>query len=407
MAVKEKIVYVTRDIERALGMAPNEDYLIVTNRTPYGEKIRDEYRDSVILVEPDHGDLLGTADLLRHEKAAAALAVPNSYLLIFKNTARIEPIIREHAWRLLNPPAMTAEKIENKISQVSWLAELEHCLPSHRIQFMKSVAWNGEPFVVQWAHGHTGAGTILVNSEAELNSLKEKFPERRSRITAYVKGPSFTVNAVVTPDGVYAASPSYQITGLPPFTDGPFATVGNDWALAKAILSAEDMQLIKDLVRDLGAKMQKEYWRGLFGIDLIKDAASGKLFLVEVNARQPASVTFESALQEEARRTKSAEGLTTFEAHIAALLGQPLTKPIIEVTDGAQIVQRVTKTVKSVPEDAAGSLELAGYNVVTYPNTEENADLIRIQSTEGIMEKHGEFNGSGKEIMDALKQDVA
>jgi hypothetical protein len=215
------------------------------------------------------------------------------------------------------------------------------------------------------------------------------------------------VNAVVTPDGVYAASPSYQITGLPPFTDGPFATVGNDWALAKAILSAEDMQLIKDLVRDLGAKMQKEYWRGLFGIDLIKDAASGKLFLVEVNARQPASVTFESALQEEARRTKSAEGLTTFEAHIAALLGQPLTKPIIEVTDGAQIVQRVTKTVKSVPEDAAGSLELAGYNVVTYPNTEENADLIRIQSTEGIMEKHGEFNGSGKEIMDALKQDVA
>ena len=34
------IIYIARDIERALGKAPEGDYFIITNRTPYSEDIK-------------------------------------------------------------------------------------------------------------------------------------------------------------------------------------------------------------------------------------------------------------------------------------------------------------------------------------------------------------------------------
>jgi hypothetical protein len=155
------------------------------------------------------------------------------------------------------------------------------------------------------------------------------------------------------------------------------------------------------MIRDIGARMQRDCWRGLFGIDVMRDAATGKMYLIEINARQPASTTFESSLQE-GQRAKGATGITTFEAHISALLGKPLGREIIRIEDGAQIVQRVTRSVESVPEEALGTLELLGYDVTAYPNTEENSDLLRIQSGGGFMAAHGEFNESGVAVRDAL-----
>ncbi|MDE2038221.1 MAG: ATP-grasp domain-containing protein [Patescibacteria group bacterium] len=396
------IVYVSREIERALGMEPCEGYRIVSNRSPYGETVKERFPGFVALVDAPDGAALGTAELIRHpetEKLVGELERSGTQpsILVFKNTARIEPLIREKGWRLLNPPAAASERIENKVSQVQWLGELERRLPPHRLQFMKSVEWRGEPFIVQWAHGHTGAGTILVDSEEALRPLKERFPERRARIARYIDGPSFTVNVVVSPESIEAAGISYQITGLAPFTDSPFTTVGNDWGVVGSLLTGADVDAVRTLVGDLGAKMRAESWRGLFGIDLIKDRSSGELRLIEVNARQPASATFESSLQE-AERAKGADGLTTFEAHIAALSGQPLEKPVIEIAAGAQIVQRVTATVSSVPAGAAAALEKEGFTVVSYGNSKEHEDLLRVQSAGSLMAGHGALNDAGRMI---------
>lgn len=407
MANKRTIIYVTREIERALGMPLSRNYRIITNRTEYGEKVREQYPEFVTLIEDVSGELIGTGDLLKHaetEKLIAALTQGDGVrpdLLVFKNTARIEPLVKERGWSLLNPPAELSERIENKVSQVMWLGELESYLPPHSLQYMKNVKWNGTPFVIQWAHGHTGDGTILIDSEEILKNIQAKFPERRTRVTEYVRGPSFTVNVVVTAENIDVGSISYQITGLAPFTDSRFSTVGNDWGVVKDILTSSDLKTLQSLVEGLGAKMQKENWRGLFGVDLIKDTESKRLLLIEINARQPASSPFESDLQNE-RRKNGADGMTTFEAHIAALLGEPLDKAIIEIEDGAQIIQRVTKDVQTIPEDAVGSLELAGYNVVTYENTKEKADLLRIQSANSIMAGDGAFNAKGKEIADIV-----
>ena len=90
--------------------------------------------------------------------------------------------------------------------------------------------------------------------------------------------------------------------------------------------------------------MSESGWKGLFGIDVIYDEERDQFKLIEINARQPASTTYESQLQSKFRG-HGLTGSTIFEAHLAALTDSPLTEKQIEINDGAQIVQRVTKTV--------------------------------------------------------------
>jgi len=419
---EKKTVYVTREIERALGATPDESYLVVTNRSPYGEKIQKEHPESVFLLDPPAGmandprftgaEPLGTGALIEHlsfkaliDALASKADAPN--ILVFKNTARIEPLIQAGGWHLLNPKASLSEEVENKMSQIEWLGDLGvKYLPEHFIRAAKDIRWEEEPFIVQWGHGHTGDGTMLISSAKELAALQEKFPRRMARVSAYVRGPSFTVNAVVASDKVLISTPSYQITGLPSFTANPFSTIGNDWSATHTFLSNEEVSEIEAMALAIGTKLNISGWRGLFGLDVMRDDERGRIVLIEINARQPASTTFESQLQT-INRKAGIKGLTTFEAHIKALRGEHIDEALIPLNDGSQIVQRVTAVKKDIPAEAIAALEKKGYTVISYPNAEENADLVRIQSSRGIMEGHGKLNARGKEISEALGNPIS
>lgn len=403
------IIYVTREIERALGIVPNPHYLIVSNKTPYGETIKKQYPDFITLIDSGKRELLGTTDLLSHQTTRDLInniqsqtsTIPQ--ILVFKNTLRVESAATANGWKVLNPKSFLAERVENKLSQIRWLGPLAtKYLPSHTAKLAKLIIWKNNPFIVQWAHGHTGDGTLLIRTQEELSSLQAKFPERMARLTTFISGTSFTVNAVVSKDRILMGNVSYQITGMMPFTDNEFSTVGNDWGLAKKILTNTDMQSIQEIVCDIGNKLQKEGWRGLFGIDFIRDNNNKKIFLIEVNARQPASSVFESYLQEKARATGS-QGITTFEAHLGALLDLPIDQNIIGINDGAQIVQRITKGIQGIFDDVVNNLEKKSYQVIAYQNSESNADLLRVQSNESILDGHNTLNQKGREIAEIIR----
>ena len=402
MAQTTKIIYVSREIERALGTEPSPNYHIVSNRTAYGEMVKKQYPDFITLVDCPPNELLGTTDLLNLPETSKLISA-DSRLLVFKNTLRVEAAATANKWQLLNPPASLSERVENKLSQLRWLGPLaQKYLPSHGAKVAKFITWKSDtPFIIQWAHGHTGDGTMVIRTADDLRAVQEKFPERMARVSAFVDGPSFTVNVVVTPERIMMGNVSYQITGLSPFTDKAFSTIGNDWGAAKVFLTSADRKTIETITAEVGQKMQADGWKGLFGIDFMRDK-NGRMYLIEVNARQPASATFESSLQEE-MRANGTRGLTTFEAHLRALLGQPMDQDLIEIADGAQIIQRVTSHVQSVFDDAAKSLEKKGYAVVSYQNTSPNSDLLRIQSPTSIMESHGTFNARGREIAEVIK----
>ncbi len=241
-------------------------------------------------------------------------------VVVFKNNAAIERYCKEHGITLLNPPAELSEKIENKITQVKWLGELASLLPKHEITLVKNILWN-TPYILQWAHSHTGEGTLYVE---DISPIKEKFPEREARITQYIEGPVFTVNVVVG-DKIEIGNISSQITGLQPYTENRFASVGNDWSIPSP------KEEIKEIALKVGERMRAAGWKGLFGIDVVH---GDRVYLLEINARQPASATYESTLQ----KTN-----TIFENHIKALLGEPLHTNT-PITAGKQIIDRRTMT---------------------------------------------------------------
>ncbi len=362
---EKPILYITRDRERAEGIPEDSGFSIISGA---GENTL---------------DLIEKTDLPK-----------GSNIVVFKNSKQIEEIALNRGWNLLNPSAELAERIENKITQIAWLGGFARLLPPHEIKLAKDIVWKKTPFILQWAHSHTGEGTFLISKESELSLLKQKFPEREARITEYIKGPMFTVNIVVSSDKILIGNVSYQITGIAPFTDNPFSTIGNDWSMPATLLTEKTLDEVGALAILIGNKMQEEKWKGLFGIDVVYDEERDQIYLIEINARQPASTTYESQLQTSVKN-HGIPGITIFEAHLMALSDIPITSPLIGINDGAQIIQRVTRDVKSVP---AIHLENAGYKIILYKNTTPNADLARIQSARGIMEAHGKFNTRGKEI---------
>lgn len=375
---KKPVLYITRDRERALGMEEKKGYSIISN---------------------ENNETLDTFDLLKSIRVEKFMKEnPTASILVFQNNSRIERLCKEKGWKLLNPNAELSKKVEEKLSQIEWLNELTNLLPPHKVTKLKNVMWQGEKFVLQFNHSHTGEGTYIIDSEENLGVLVRDFPDREARIAEYIDGPVFTANVVVGNE-ILVGNISYQITGIKPFTDVPFATIGNDWALPYKILKKEEGAEIERMARVIGARLKNDGWLGLFGIDVIQDRETRKIYLLEINARQPASTTFESELQR-----GTGDELTIFEAHIFALLKNSLSNIKIQrINSGAQIVQRVTKNInaKNIKVD---EIELVknGFKMIRYDNTTLNKDLLRVQSKNAFMEAHCKLSKDGLLVRDNI-----
>ncbi len=403
-ALKDKpVLYVARDIERALGLSlPTDGFHIISNSSPYATTLVENIPDTITIVPRGIEDPLDTTDLLESVTAEKSInKQKNPHIVVFKNTLHIERITKAKKWNLINPPAALAREVEEKISQVRWLEEDASLLAEHTIAILKHVHFKNKPLVVKFNHSHTGEGTFLIRSESDLKKIAEKFPERDVRVTTFIEGPVFTLNAVVAKDTdeTFLGNTSYQITGINPFTDLEFSTIGNDWSLPEKVLSSKQQQAIHDMARKVGSRLKNSGWKGLFGIDVIYDPAHDKMHLIEINSRQPASAVFESNLQ---RRVGN--DMTIFEAHLCALLELPLKGAHIQkISGGSQIVQRVTQSgTKTVARDSIHKLRERGYYVAEYENTELNKELVRVQTAKNIMEKHNQLSHTGKEIRDII-----
>lgn len=412
--MKAPTLYVTRDIERATGFASlPADYYIVANVSPYAETMQAKYSEQILLVRSEIP--LDTIDLLEHPATVAyvknivKVCGKKPGIVVFKNTPRIERCVREKGWKLLNPSASLAERLENKITQIASLGSVARFLiPGTHLAVCMEIAWEGVPFVLQFGHAHTGEGTVLVQSVEQLAEIQRQFPQREVRVSPFVKGSMYTSNNCVVPKkrifkngfGLFGAfsrpktlvgNISYQITGLAPFTDLPFSTVGNDWTKGAA-LSAELRRQYEEMARAAGARLAALGWKGLFGIDAILDESSQRFYLIEINARQPASTTFESELQNNVRG--GAPTLTTFEAHLKTLTGEIAGDTQLQkITDGSQVIQRLTASIvgelkqsPTIVHEKAEALRAEGYTVIEYTNTKPNSDLLRIQSKKGIID---------------------
>lgn len=398
-----EIIYISKDIERCLGLLPSSfEYSIISNRTPFGESLAKEHVPIHLIAGET---LLSSKALCEHEETETHLTQKKDpCILVFKNTPQIERICAQQGWTLLNPSAKKASEIEEKISQFDWLGQLQRSLPQTHIALLKDVSWEKNPFILQFNRAHTGSGTYLIEDAAELEGLQERFPERPVRMSQYINGQSYTLNVVVAKDAILFGNISYQITGIAPFTTEAFATIGNDWGFATNQLSQEEKNAMTQIAKNIGTKMQSEGWRGAFGIDVVVEEKSKQVYLIEINARQPASVSYESQLQALQRRRK--QDITIFEAHIHALLDQELAHTkIISIDHGAQIIYRYPKD-QSIREDVqreiSNSLTSLNLNIIPYKTSKPGADYLRIQSKHTFIKEGFELNTLGEHIKKIL-----
>ena len=210
--LKKPLVYVTRDIERALGMEPVGNYFIVSNKTPFGESVQKKHPDNVWLI--DTTIAIDTYDLLLVPEVQDMITKYSADIVVFQNTPRIERLALEKGWNLINPKAELAKQVEEKISQVQWLQDDANLLPPHKITVLKDVQFEGKKFVLQFNHSHTGEGTYIIDDAKKLAELQTQFPDRECRVVDFISGPVFTVNAIVG-DEIFVGNPSYQITWQP------------------------------------------------------------------------------------------------------------------------------------------------------------------------------------------------
>ncbi len=361
------IVYVTRDIERALGLpVDTQGYYIISNSTPFAKKIANE-RKNILLVE--NSEILDTWQLLEKPETQTWIeAIQPSPLVggskrgvksivAFKNSKKIETICEKNNWDLLNPSAEVIQNIEGKVTQEEFLPELSHLYPPHTISELQTTNYKLQT-ILQFNHSHTGEGTILLDNKKELEELKNKFPKREVRLTDFVNGQVYTNNNVVAKNKVLVGNISKQLTGIKPYTNNPFATVGNDWGAAVDELSEKQENEFAKIAQKVGEELRKKNWKGLFGIDVIVEKETGKLYLIEINARQPQSAVFESALQRKAESEKQ-KAITIFEAHLAALLNLEVNLELVEIAEGSQIIDRRNEDIKYVQKPAISFQPLA------------------------------------------------
>jgi len=386
-----RIFYVCRDLERAVaGLSCNiPNFFIITNQSPLSQKYSKVYSNIKTIKSKK---LFDTHELLALPQVKK-LITKKDFVLVFKNTNLIESLCQKNNWKLLNPQASLAAQAEEKISQVKFLGPLKKYLPNVKIVLGKDLKWRGKKFILQYNRAHTGAGTFLISSAKQLEQIKKDFPNREIRISDFIEGPFFTNNNCVWDKKIMLGNINFQITGLFPFTDNPFATVGNDWALPHRTLNEKLFNQYIKIVGKVGQKLGQAGWKGLYGIDTVLETKTGKIFLIEINARQPASTTYESQLQQTIGINH--DGLTIFEAHVGALLKIKNKYQLIKIIDGAQIIQRITKKITKLKNPVKNK----NYNFIKYNNTKIGADLMRIQSLSGIMKNPKQLNENGKHIL--------
>lgn len=402
----KRLFYVCRDLERAWPIMKSEPAFIISNHTPSAARLAGHH-PRVTLIKTK--TILDTSALLNHAKTKKIIR-PYDYIIVFKNTHQLEKICAINKWHLLNPPSDLSKTVEEKISQIRWLGQLNKLLPAHHVVTGNELIWKGRPFILQFNHAHTGSGTMLINSKKQLVEIKSKFPKREIKISKYIIGPFFTNNNTVWGKKILTGNISYQITGLAPFTDNRFATIGNDWELPNKILTPAATKQFLRIARQAGKKLVRCGWRGLYGIDAVMDIKTKRVYLIEINCRQPASASYESELQ---KRLGQSTGISIFTAHLAALLNIKYNNyKLIKIKTGAQIIWRhqlnetwakINPRAKAFNDSLSKFTAQTGKQAIAYSNDKPDSDLIRFQTKHGIMLKHKQLKKSGYRIIDFIE----
>ncbi|MBY0473404.1 ATP-grasp domain-containing protein [Patescibacteria group bacterium] len=188
-------------------------------------------------------------------------------------------------------------------------------LPSHfyrREEFLSAPFQSiydavGGSFVVQRADKEVGGneGTFFIHDDADfrrcLASLTPDTNFSRLLVTRFVEGYSVSMLGCIVPQGVLSGPLQLQLIDVPESLHGvaPHGIFfGNDIGFSD--WNAEAEATAQKVIEGIGAHMQSEGYKGIFGIDFLYDKKTGEIFPIECNPRFTGSLALYSLMLLEA-----------------------------------------------------------------------------------------------------------
>lgn len=296
------LFYFSRDMERSLGLENLlENYFCVSIDSSY---ITDSLKERAFALSSNDLQSDSTLELVKNQKVVEWVKQKSGgkfYAQLFQFNQPAIKALESYGGTVLNNPAELNRKFEAKISQFQIFKDNNIPMSKSIVANISETSWQsltlelGNSFVIQEDRAHTGSGTYFVSSEIEFTEVQKKLNGNNVRIAKFIDAHSYTVNGCVTKKGIFVAGLQYQITGIAQLTPGKGSTIGNDWTHGFRSLSENARKQIFEITKKLGEIMQKDGYKGLFGVDLL--VSGEEIFVIEVNARQTANISLQTKLE--------------------------------------------------------------------------------------------------------------
>lgn len=304
---EKPLVYISSDIERGIGLEKllKNFYFACAESSPIFDQVEN---GKFCLRNENDLDSKSTLDIVKNANFKIWIEEITKgkefYAQSFQFNKPVIDRLNELNGILLNNSPELNRKFESKLRFAKLASENNIPVPKYLISNISEINFedvkrnlnNQNKFVIQIDLSHTGEGSYFVNNEKEFEDIKSKLAGNEVKISEYIEGETYTINSCITKNGIWTAGLQYQITGIKELTPGEGSTIGNDFTKGSKILENVNMKFqILEISKKIGTLMQKEEYKGLFGIDFV--IKNDEIFVIEVNARQTANIPFQTKLE--------------------------------------------------------------------------------------------------------------
>lgn len=218
-------------------------------------------------------------------------------IIPFKPSAKVDFLCQKNNWINISNPAPINRFLEDKIkfAQLGKKYKLP-MVPSSidtfsQKNFLKYQKIYTSKLVIQTHFGWAGNSTFSAETWDE---IKNKIaPDVIVKYSPFIKSSySLLNNCCLTKYGLIQSPPALQYTGIPPYTQNPFTTVGRQWP---SMAPKKIINTINKITEKFGKVLEELGYKGFFGLDfLIKE---DNVYLLECNPRLTASFGFYTQIE--------------------------------------------------------------------------------------------------------------
>jgi hypothetical protein len=203
-----------------------------------------------------------------------------------------ETLAEELGLEVAFPPADLRHRLDSKI-ETTRLAN-EAGVPSvpnvmgrassfREVRQLASGAGLGDDLVIQTPYGDSGQTTFFISSESDWRRDEDKIVGQDLKVMQRIVPRETAIEGVITRHGTLVGPLMAELTGFPELTPYDGGWCGND--VFPDVLTAAQRRSARERTYAVGERLRSEGYRGYFELDFLADAASGEMYLGELNPR--------------------------------------------------------------------------------------------------------------------------